>query len=154
MVNNATNKRILKELAIIQKDAPPNVSASPIDDSDLYKWQAIILGPDDSIYAGGVFKLSITFPADYPFKPPRIEFLTKIYHCNIVNKYLSLDILRTQWSPALTIDKVLISIFSLLLEPNPNDPLNREASEKYLSDRAEYEKIAREWTQKYATASF
>lgn len=149
--NQSTTKRILKELAIMQKDPPPNVSAAPVDESDLYKWQAIIFGPADSIYAGGVFKLSIVFPADYPFKPPRIEFLTKIYHCNIVNKYLCLDILKTQWSPALTIDKVLISIVSLLMDPNPNDPLNREAADKYLKDRADYNRIAQEWTRKYAT---
>lgn len=149
--NQSTTKRIMKEWSIMQKDPPPNVSAAPIDESDLYKWQAIIFGPADSIYAGGVFKLSIVFPADYPFKPPRIEFLTKIYHCNIVNKYLCLDILKTQWSPALTIDKVLISIVSLLMDPNPNDPLNREAADKYLKDRSEYNRLAQEWTRKYAS---
>jgi ubiquitin-conjugating enzyme E2 E len=135
----------------MQKDAPPNVSAAPIDDNDLYKWHAIIFGPPDSIYAGGVFKLSISFPADYPFKPPKIEFITKIYHCNIVNKYLCLDILKSQWSPALTIDKVLLSIVSLLQDPNPRDPLNREAAEKYTDNIAEYNRIAKEWTKKYAT---
>jgi len=117
----------------------------------MYKWQAIIFGPTNSIYAGGVFKLSIVFPSDYPFKPPRIEFLTKIYHCNIVNKYLCIDILKTQWSPALTIDKVLISIVSLLLDPNPKDPLNREAADKFLNNKAEYNRIAQEWTKRYAS---
>lgn len=134
----------------MQKEPPPNTSAAPIDENDLYKWQGIILGPADSVYAGGVFKLSIVFPADYPFKAPRIEFLTKIYHCNIMNKSLCIDILKSQWSPALTIDKVLISIVSLLMDPNPKDPLNREAAEKYLNDRREYNRIAAEWTRKYA----
>lgn len=145
-----TVKRIMKELQTMQKEPPPNTSAAPIDENDLYRWQAIILGPPDSPYAGGVFKLSIVFPADYPFKAPRIEFLTKIYHCNIMNKTLCIDILKSQWSPALTIDKVLISIVSLLVDPNPKDPLNREAAEKYLNDRKEYERIASEWTRKYA----
>lgn len=147
----ATTKRIMKELQTMLKEPPPNVSAAPIDENDLYKWQAIIFGPPDSIYAGGVFKLSIVFPADYPFKAPRIEFLTKIYHCNIMNKSLCIDILKSQWSPALTIDKVLISIVSLLMDPNAKDPLNRDAAEKYLSDREEYNRIAQEWTRKYAT---
>lgn len=145
-----TVKRIMKELQTMQKEPPPNTSAAPIDENDLYKWQAIIVGPADSPYAGGVFKLSIVFPADYPFKAPRIEFLTKIYHCNIMNKTLCIDILKTQWSPALTIDKVLISIVSLLLDPNPKDPLNREAAEKYNNDKKEYDRIAMEWTRKYA----
>lgn len=137
----------------MQKEPPPNTSAAPIDENDLYKWQGIILGPADSVYAGGVFKLSIVFPADYPFKAPRIEFLTKIYHCNIMNKSLCIDILKSQWSPALTVDKVLISIVSLLMDPNPKDPLNREAAEKYLNDRKEYNRIAAEWTRKYAMDS-
>lgn len=134
----------------MQKETPPNISAAPIDENDLYKWQAVIFGPADSVYAGGVFRLSIVFPADYPFKAPRVEFLTKIYHCNIMNKSLCIDILKNQWSPALTIDKVLLSIVSLLMDPNPKDPLNREAAEKYVSDRDEYNRIAREWTRKYA----
>lgn len=149
--NQATTKRIMKEFATMTKSPPPNVSAAPIDESDMYKWQAIIFGPANSIYAGGVFKLSIVFPSDYPFKPPRIEFLTKIYHCNIVNKYLCIDILKTQWSPALTIDKVLISIVSLLLDPNPKDPLNREAADKFMNNKAEYNRIAQEWTKRYAS---
>lgn len=149
--NQATTKRIMKEFATMTKSPPPNVSAAPIDESDMYKWQAIIFGPANSIYAGGVFKLSIVFPHDYPFKPPMIQFLTKIYHCNIVNKYLCIDILKTQWSPALTIDKVLISIVSLLLDPNPKDPLNREAADKFLNNKAEYNRIAQEWTKRYAS---
>lgn len=60
----------------------------------------------DSPYAGGVFFLSITFPTDYPFKPPKVSFTTKIYHPNInANGSICLDILRDQWSPALTISK-------------------------------------------------
>lgn len=148
--SQGTVKRIMKELQTMQKEPPPNTSAAPIEENDLYKWQAIILGPADSVYAGGVFKLSIVFPADYPFKAPRIEFLTKIYHCNIMNKSICIDILKSQWSPALTIDKVLISIVSLLVDPNPKDPLNRDAAEKYLSNREEYDRIAAEWTRKYA----
>lgn len=148
--SQATTKRIMKELQTMQKDTPPNISAAPIDENDLYKWQAVIFGPSDSVYAGGVFRLSIVFPADYPFKAPRVEFLTKIYHCNIMNKSLCIDILKTQWSPALTIDKVLLSIVSLLMDPNPKDPLNREAAEKYVADNNEYNRIAREWTRKYA----
>ncbi|KAI5173415.1 hypothetical protein PAEPH01_1958 [Pancytospora epiphaga] len=149
--SQTTMKRLMKEYETIVKSNLPHISAAPIDDSDMYKWQAIIFGPENSIYAGGVFKLSIVFPPDYPFKPPRVEFLTKIYHCNIVNKYLCIDILKTQWSPALTVDKVLLSIVSLLLDPNPKDPLNKDAADKFINDRKEYNRIAQEWTKRYAT---
>ena len=79
----------------------------------MFNWQATIMGPKESAYEGGVFFLNIAFPSDYPFKPPKLHFSTKIYHCNISsNGSICLDILKDQWSPALTICKVLLSISS------------------------------------------
>lgn len=118
---------------------------------DMFHWQATIMGPKDSPYEGGVFSLSIVFPADYPFKPPKLHFLTKIYHCNIsANGSICLDILRDQWSPALTIGKVLLSISSLLTDPNPNDPFVPEIAQLLKTDAKKHDQYAREWTQKYA----
>ena len=143
-------KRINKELQDLQKDPPANCSAGPIGD-DLFHWQATIMGPKDSPYEGGVFFLNITFPADYPFKPPKIQFTTKIYHCNINgNGSICLDILKDQWSPALTVSKVLLSISSLLTDPNPNDPLEAQIAQLLKTDPKKHEQFAREWTQKYA----
>jgi ubiquitin-protein ligase len=116
-----------------------------------FHWQATIMGPGDSPYAGGVFFLAIHFPTDYPFKPPKVNFTTRIYHPNInSNGSICLDILRDQWSPALTISKVLLSICSMLTDPNPDDPLVPEIAHVYKSDRQRYESTAREWTRKYA----
>ena len=110
------------------------------------------MGPEDSPYAGGVFFLNIHFPPDYPFKPPKVSFTTKIYHPNInSNGSICLDILKDQWSPALTISKVLLSISSLLTYPNPDDPLVPEIATIYKSDRDRYNATAREWTGRYAT---
>ncbi|XP_026528351.1 ubiquitin-conjugating enzyme E2 D2 isoform X3 [Pseudonaja textilis] len=142
----------------------------------MFHWQATIMGPvssppilimieanilyrllialslqNDSPYQGGVFFLTIHFPTDYPFKPPKVAFTTRIYHPNInSNGSICLDILRSQWSPALTISKVLLSICSLLCDPNPDDPLVPEIARIYKTDREKYNRIAREWTQKYA----
>lgn len=105
----------------------------------------------DSPYQGGLFFLNIHFPTDYPFKPPKLAFTTRIYHPNInASGGICLDILSKQWSPALTISKVLLSICSLLCDPNPDDPLVGEIAALYKSNRAQYEKNAREATSKYA----
>ena len=115
--------RINAELKLFQKDPPLNCSAGPIDE-DIYHWTATIMGPTDTPYEGGIFFLDIIFPPNYPFKPPKIRFKTRIYHPNINSSGgICLDILKDHWSPALTISKVLLSICSLLDEPNPDDPL-------------------------------
>ena len=144
-------KRIQKELIDLGKDPPTNCSAGPLDDKDQFSWQATIMGPDESAYAGGVFFLNIHFPTDYPFKPPKLTFTTRIYHCNInSNGSICLDILKDQWSPALTISKVLLSISSMLTDCNPDDPLVPEIAHLYKNDRAKHDTNAREWTKKYA----
>jgi len=138
------------ELVDLGKDPPANCSAGPVGD-DMFHWQATIMGPDDSPYAGGVFFLDIHFPADYPFKPPKVHFTTRIYHCNInSNGGICLDILKDQWSPALTISKVLLSICSLLTDPNPDDPLVPDIAQLLKTDRTRHDSTAREWTSKYA----
>lgn len=135
---------------ILFRDPPSSCSAGPVGD-DLFHWQASIMGPSDSPYAGGVFFLSIHFPTDYPFKPPKIQFTTKIYHPNINSSgNICLDILKDQWSPALTISKVLLSICSLLTDANPDDPLVPEIAHIYKTNTELYNKNAKEWTKKYA----
>ncbi|KAG7325548.1 hypothetical protein KOW79_011864 [Hemibagrus wyckioides] len=147
-------KRIQKELQDLQRDPPAQCSAGPVGD-DLFHWQATIMGPTDSPYQGGVFFLTIHFPTDYPFKPPKVAFTTKIYHPNInSNGSICLDILRSQWSPALTVSKVLLSICSLLCDPNPDDPLVPDIAHIYKSDKEKYNRLAREWTQKKVSVWF
>ena len=146
-----SSKRITKELSEIIKDPPTSCSAGPIDTEDIYKWEATIMGPAATPYEGGIFILSIDFPTNYPFKPPKVRFVTKIYHPNINSSGgICLDILKDNWSPALTISKVLLSICSLLDEPNPDDPLVVDIAEKYLKNRPLYDCIARDWTQQFA----
>ncbi|KAF2068404.1 hypothetical protein CYY_010271 [Polysphondylium violaceum] len=143
-------KRISKELQDIARDPPSSCSAGP-NGEDLFHWTATIMGPKDSPYEGGVFFLNIHFPTDYPFKPPKISFTTKVYHPNInASGSICLDILKEQWSPALTIPKVLLSISALLSDPNPDDPLVPEIANMFKSNRAQFDANAKEWTRKYA----
>ncbi|XP_061677370.1 ubiquitin-conjugating enzyme E2 E1 [Syngnathoides biaculeatus] len=144
-------KRIQKELADITLDPPPNCSAGPKGDN-IYEWRSTILGPPGSVYEGGVFFLDIAFTPDYPFKPPKVTFRTRIYHCNINSQgVICLDILKDNWSPALTISKVLLSICSLLTDCNPADPLVGSIATQYTTNRAEHDRTAKQWTKRYAT---
>jgi len=147
----AAAKRINKELKDLAKDTPANCSAGPKNANDLFNWVATIMGPTKTPYADGVFNLEIQFPPDYPFKPPKIKFVTKVYHCNInASGGICLDILKDNWSPALTISKVLLSICSLFSDPNPDDPLVPEIAKLYKTNRKQHDANALEWTRKYA----
>ncbi|XP_072050954.1 ubiquitin-conjugating enzyme E2-17 kDa-like [Amphiura filiformis] len=144
-------KRIKKELRDLGRDPPAQCSAGPSGE-DLYKWQATITGPPDTPYQGGIFFLKIEFPKDYPFKPPRVSFTTKVYHPNIDESgSICLDILSSTWSPALTISKVLLSICALLCDPNPESPLRRDLANQYKSNPSQYNKDATQHTRTYAS---
>lgn len=145
-------KRIQRELSDLEKSPPENCQAYPATDSDLFHWKATIFGPVGTPYENGIFHLNIRFPTDYPFKPPKINFETRIYHPNISSGgSICLDILKNNWSPALTISKVLMSICSLLDDPNPSDPLRPEVAQQYMKDKAEFDKIAKSETLSYAS---
>ena len=95
----------------MNRDPPAGCSAYPINEQDLFHLRGSIMGPEDSPYAGGVFHLDIRLPENYPFRPPKIRFVTKIYHPNIdLHGRICVDILREYWSPVFTVSKVLLSI--------------------------------------------
>ncbi|CAG2168065.1 unnamed protein product [Oppiella nova] len=146
----AALKRLHKELEDLRKEPPPRCTASPVG-ADLFTWNGTIEGPPDTPYEGGVFDLIIKFPSDYPYKPPHIRLITRIYHPNITpDGIICLDTLKKQWSCALTIFKVLLSIQQLLSDPNPDDPLVPEVARQFKRDRVKFDREAKVWTQKYA----
>ncbi|POG74698.1 ubiquitin-conjugating enzyme, partial [Rhizophagus irregularis DAOM 181602=DAOM 197198] len=111
------------------------------------------LNKSDSPYSGGIFFLDVRFPQNYPFKPPKINFTTRVYHPNIdSNGNIGIDHLIHQWSPAMTISKLLLSISSLLANPNPvlEFTFEPEIAQMYKTDRSRYEATAREWTRQHA----
>ena len=144
------SKRISKEARDMQTDPPDGCTAGPYE-NDIYHWKAFISGPSNSPYEGGLFALDINFPRDYPFKPPTVQFQTRILHPNVNSSgNICMDVLKQTWSPALTTTKVLLSISSLLCDPNPDDPLDPEVGVLMKKDRQAFDAKAREWTEKYA----
>ena len=131
-------KRIQKEFEKLNSEPIVGCTAQPLSDRNQMKWKATIAGPTASPYEGGTFTLSIDFPDNYPFKPPTVKFVTQVYHPNIsATGEICVDILSSSaWSPALTIQKVLLSICSLLTDPNPSSPLRGDIARIYESNRA------------------
>ena len=145
-------KRIKRELDEIKKNPPAEVMAGPSND-DLFVWEGMLNGPEDSPYAGGVFKFVIHFKEDHPMSPPDIKFITKVYHPNVgQNGKICIDILQNNWSSVYTVSNVMLSILSLLTDPNCSSPLNPESAELYMNDRKAYNKTVKQWVKKYASA--
>lgn len=150
-MQTTAQRRLAKEWKDLTVDAPPNISAAPIG-PELLLWEALIFGPQGTPYEGGVFKLELRFPREYPFKAPIVRFITRIYHCNINSEgAICLDILKDNWAPSLTVTKVLLSICSLLSDPNPNDALVPNIANLYLTNRNQHNKMAQKATQQFAT---
>lgn len=132
-------------------DPVPGITAEPHDDNLRY-FKVTIEGPAGSPYENGVFNLELFLPDDYPMEAPKVRFLTKIYHPNIDRLgRICLDVLKTNWSPALQIRTVLLSIQALLASPNPNDPLANDVAEDWIKNEQGAKNTAREWTQLHAT---
>ena len=143
-------RRLNKEYEKLKKNPVCNCSASPTD--DIMIWQAIIMGPVDTPYQGGAFKLDITFSKNYPIEPPIVRFKTKIFHPNIDSTGgICIDILKDQWSPIQNVRTILLSICSLLNDPNPNDPLVPHIATLYTESRKKFNEEAQTWTTIYAT---
>ncbi|KAL6946311.1 Ubiquitin-conjugating enzyme E2 1 [Hanseniaspora osmophila] len=149
----STAKRLLREITSVKEDPEANITLSFNNESDIYKLTGSFLGPPDTPYEGGIFLVDINVPTDYPFKPPKMQFKTKIYHPNIssVTGAICLDILKDAWSPVITLKSALISLQALLQSPEPNDPQDAEVARHYIKDKEGFEKTARLWTKLYAT---
>merc|ERR1719401_942392 len=143
-------RRIIKETQRLMSEPAPGISASP-SETNLRYFNVMILGPVQSPYEGGAYKLELFLPEEYPMAAPKVRFLTKIYHPNIDKLgRICLDILKDKWSPALQIRTVLLSIQALLSAPEPSDPLDTSVADHFIKNRAEAEEQAREWNKLYA----
>ncbi|KAH7039633.1 ubiquitin-conjugating enzyme [Microdochium trichocladiopsis] len=152
----SSQKRINKELAECTESPPDGVTVALANDTDVHQWTATLAGPPGSAYEGGTFTLKIVLPREYPFKAPQVSFQTRIYHPNVTNDELGsicLSVLKSEnWKPASRIKGVLESVRQLLVEPNPDDPLEARIADEYRSQRDEFVKNARQYVERYAKA--
>ncbi|TVY36164.1 Ubiquitin-conjugating enzyme E2 [Lachnellula occidentalis] len=147
-------KRISKELAEVTTSPPAGIKVSLVDDNNVHNWNIVMDGPEDSPYAGGKFKLLLVLPTDYPFKPPKINFKTRIWHPNVTfdeHGSMCIGILKPEaWKPSSKILSVLTATQNLLMEPVPDDAVETTAANSFKEDRAGFNKTAKEYTKKYA----
>ena len=152
-------KRLQKELKDFNNEGPEDFSAGPIDDSDLFNWEASVVGPEDSPFENGTFFLEIKYNESYPFKPPQIYTKTKIFHPNLNCESgrvccCALDFLKDSWSPDIDILKILLAFQNLLICPKIDRVCglgNIYAAKLWKEDKAKYDSIAKEYTEKYAS---
>ncbi|KAK9369758.1 P-loop containing nucleoside triphosphate hydrolase protein [Lipomyces kononenkoae] len=148
------SRRIAKEMQDAQSDPESTIRLEMVSESDISHLKGYFEGPPGTPYEGGHYQVDIEIPNDYPFKPPKMKFDTKVYHPNISSQTgaICLDILKDTWSPVLTLKASLISLQSLLTSPEPNNPQDAEVAKHYLTDRKGFDDTARYWAKVYADA--
>lgn len=146
----AATRRLQKELAELKKaDQLLRVFRNiEVDEANMLLWQGLIL-PENAPYNKGAFKIKIEFPVEYPFKPPRVTFLTRIYHPNVDEKgQVCLPIISAEnWKPATKTDQVIQALIALINDPEPEHPLRAELAQEFNTDRKKFNKNAEEFTK-------
>lgn len=133
-------KRLQSELMALMMSGDSGISAFPEEDN-IFCWKGTITGSKDTVFEGTEYKLSLSFPTDYPFKAPKVKFETGCFHPNVdVYGNICLDILQDKWSSAYDVRTILLSIQSLLGEPNTSSPLNTQAATLW-GNQGEYRKM-------------
>ncbi|KAI3395622.1 hypothetical protein diail_1060 [Diaporthe ilicicola] len=152
-----SQKRIAKELAECTQHPPTGMVISLPSESNLHRWHVTLQGPPNTVYSSGQFGLLVQLPNEYPFKAPLVTFTTRIYHPNVTNDdagNICISLLKPEnWKPASKLSAVLESVRQLLVEPNPDDPLEPRIADEYRSQRAQFDKTAREYVARYAKSA-
>ncbi|KAJ7145826.1 ubiquitin-conjugating enzyme [Mycena epipterygia] len=158
--NSATAlRRLMTEYRQLTSGGSPDgmFTAGPVSESDFFTWEALICGPKDTPFEGGVFAAKLTFPSDYPLSPFKMKFDPPLFHPNIYpDGTVCISILHTpgddptmyeqaseRWSPVQSVEKVILSVISMLAEPNLESPASVDCSKLYRDNRPEYERQVR-----------
>ena len=172
MTTSVASKRLFQEYKALLTSPPDGITAGPVTEDDLFLWEALIQGPEDTPFEGGIYPAELKFPKDYPLNPPKMKFMGEIWHPNgainstlcshmltaavYANGEVCISILHPpgddpnhyesaseRWSPIQSVEKILISVMSMLAEPNDESPANVEAAKMWRERRQEFEKRVR-----------
>ncbi|CAD6500011.1 BgTH12-04116 [Blumeria graminis f. sp. triticale] len=158
MASSTAQRRLLQEYRALTNNSPEGITAGPVSEDDLLYWEALIEGPEGTPFEGGIFPAALKFPKDYPLAPPSMRFLGEVWHPNVYPSGLvCISILHPpgpdpnhyedaseRWSPIQSVEKILISVMSMLAEPNDESPANVEAAKQWREERPLYEKRVRD----------
>jgi len=146
------SKRLLKEFAALQK-SPIAFCRFEIVNDDIHHWRAFLTGPPKTPYAGGTFVINFHFPAQYPFKPPKITFATKIYHPNVSleSGEICNDVVNENWGPTLNVRSCAEILKEMMENPQPDHPLEESIANQMRDKPKEFEKAATKFTKQHAT---
>ncbi|KAL9065568.1 MAG: hypothetical protein Q9157_007431 [Trypethelium eluteriae] len=162
MSSSVASKRLFQEYRTLTNNPPDGITAGPVSEDDIFVWEALIQGPEDTPFALGVFPAELKFPRDYPLSPPSMKFTCDMWHPNVYpNGNVCISILHPpgddpnhyesaseRWSPIQSVEKILISVMSMLAEPNDESPANVDAARMWREKRGEYERIVRDNVRK------
>jgi len=160
--NVSALRRLMKEYQELTENAPEGITAGPKSEDNFFEWEAFIAGPQGTPFEDGVFPATLTFPKDYPLSPPSMKFTCEMFHPNVYpdgrvcisilhppgddpNQYESSS---ERWSPVQSVEKILLSVVSMLAEPNDESGANVDASKVWRTDREKYNKIVRDLVKK------
>jgi ubiquitin-conjugating enzyme E2 A len=132
-------RRLMIDLKNLRKENPEGITAQP-DSNNLFRWTGEICGPSETEWEGGVFKMILEFSESYPTEPPKVWFVTKMFHPNVFKKngQVCVDVLQKNWTATSDVLSILISLQVLLICPNPNSPANENAAELFTKNAEEY----------------
>jgi ubiquitin-conjugating enzyme E2 G1 len=148
-----------KQLQDLMKSTDLGFSVGLVDDNDFYKWTVCFTGPEDTLYEGGFFKAILTFPDDFPQNPPEMKFITEMWHPNIyqdgrvcisilhppgTDRFNEQESAEERWRPVLGVEQILVSVVSMLNEPNCDSPANIDASVQFRDHKEDYKKKVRQ----------
>ncbi|AET39611.1 E2 ubiquitin-conjugating protein UBC7 Ecym_4578 [Eremothecium cymbalariae DBVPG len=153
-MSKTAQKRLMKEMQQLLKDCPEGIVAGPVNEENMFLWDCLIAGPPDSPYEGGIFNARLQFPTDYPLSPPKLTFTPSILHPNVYpNGEVCISILHApgedpnmyeeaseRWSPVQSVEKILLSVMSMLSEPNVESGANIDACILWRDNRPDFVK--------------